>query len=261
MPEIASAKLSLRPELLPGAGARVLDVGCGEGRHIAAAAKRGCRAIGLDYDPAELRKTRGRGAKVDLVAGDATRLPFRDGAFDAVICTETLEHIADDRAAIGEMARVLRNGGTLHGAVPTHFTEPLYWKLSPSYPQTPGGHVRIYRPRTLIARLRAAGFRLVDVRFMHAIDSVLWLRFFALDFLHRQRRLPEFEAAVLFATALERREAPWRRRLRAAVPESRFLAWLDAIGAYVWPKSFTFTARKARVRGARARKDGSDDAT
>jgi ubiquinone/menaquinone biosynthesis C-methylase UbiE len=247
MPEIASAKLSIRPELLPrGVGTRVVDVGCGDGRHILEAARRGCFAVGLDYDASALRDARQRlGAQpVDLIAGDATRLPFRDDAFDAVICTETLEHLPDDAGAIGEIARVLRGGGTLLGAVPSHFTELLFWRLSHGYWHTPGGHVRIYRPRVLSSRLRRAGLRVVDVRYVHFIDSIVWLRFCLTDFLRPSKPASGYEAAIMLAVAAERPVATWRTRLRSGIASSRFIAAIDAAGALVWPKSFTFVARK-----------------
>jgi SAM-dependent methyltransferase len=247
MPEIASAKLSIRPELLPtGAASRVIDVGCGDGRHIAEAARRGCFAVGLDYDAGELRKARERiGAlRVDLVLGDASRLPFRDGAFDAAICTETLEHLPDDASAMREIARVLRPGGTLLGAIPSHFTELVFWRLSYGYRHAPCGHVRIYAPRPFVTQLAGAGLRVVDVRYVHFVDSLVWLRFCLSDLLRPRRPATGYEAAILLAVAAERPVASWRTRLRSAIGRSRFIAALDTAGALVWPKSFTFVARK-----------------
>jgi ubiquinone/menaquinone biosynthesis C-methylase UbiE len=253
MPEIATAKLSIRAELLPsGAASRVLDVGCGDGRHIVEAARRGCFAVGVDYDAGELRKARGRfGAHlVDLIAADASRLPFRDGAFDAVICTETLEHLGDDVGAIGEIARVLRDGGALHGAVPSHFTEIPFWMLSRGYHETPGGHVRIYAPAVLFRRLRDAGLCIRSYRYVHFIDSLVWLRFCVTDFLRPSRPRTGYEAAILIAVAAERGVPSWRRRLREAIGTSRFIAAIDTAGAFIWPKSLTFVARR-RPRVAR----------
>ena len=247
MPEIATAKLSIDPKLLPkGAAARVIDVGCGDGRHIVEAARRGCYAVGLDYDAVELRRARERigSHRVDLVVGDASRLPFRDAAFDAVICTETLEHLPDDAGAIAEIARLLRPGGTLLGAVPSHFTELLYWRLSRGYWNTPGGHVRIYRPRALTAHLARAGLDVTRVRYVHFIDSLVWLRFCLTDFLRPSKPASDFEAAVLIAVAAERTTPAWRTRLRTAIGSSRFIAAIDVVGALIWPKSFTFVARK-----------------
>lgn len=250
MAEIASAKLSIRPHLLPsGPAARVLDVGCGDGRHILAAAERGCFAVGLDYDHGELRRARERlgGRRIDLIAGDASRLPFRDGAFDAVICTETLEHLRDDVGAIREIAGVLQPDGLLHGAVPSHFTELVFWRLSEGYHNTPGGHVRIYAPKRLTTKLARAGLRVTGVRYVHFIDSLVWLRFCLTDFLRPSRARPtsDYEAAILLAVAQERPVATWRTRLRTAIPRSRLIGAIDTAGAFVWPKSFTFIARKS----------------
>jgi SAM-dependent methyltransferase len=266
MAEIASAKLSIDAARLPGAGARVLDAGCGDGRHLAAAAARGCHAVGVDLDIAELRRARARagGAPMDLIAGDLTRLPFRDAAFDTVICTETLEHLRDDRTAMREMARVMRDGAALLGAVPSHFTELLYWRLSGGYRNAPGGHVRIYRPQELAEALRDVGIAVRETSYVHFVDSLVWLRFCATDALRPRRARSPFEQAVDLAVAAERRPAAWRRRLRAAVGRSRFIGALDAAGALVWPKSMTFVgcrlprptwqvSRPAAVASVRAR--------
>lgn len=253
MPEIASAKLSIRPEKLPsGARTRVIDIGCGDGRHIAEAARRGCYSVGLDYDAAALADARRRltGHRVDLVIGDASRLPFRDAVFDAVICTETLEHLPDDAGAIHEIARALKDGGVLLGAVPSHFTELVFWALSYGYWHTPGGHVRIYRPRLLWAKLQRAGLKISDMRYVHFIDSLVWLRFCLTDFLRPSRPASAYEAAIMLAVANERPVATWRTPLRAAIGASRFIALIDALGALVWPKSLAFVARKiARQAG------------
>lgn len=249
MAEIASAKLSIRPELLPrGLKARVIDIGCGDGRHIVESARRGCFSVALDYDAQELRLARVRigTERVDLVVGDATRLPFRDGAFDAVICTETLEHLPDDVGAMREIARLLQPGGTLFGAVPSHFTELVFWRLSHAYWHTPGGHLRIYRPRQLAQRLAHAGLRVTGVRYVHFVDSLVWLRFCLADFLRPRRPASDFEAAVLLAVTAEVTVPAWRMRLRLALGRSRFIRALDTAGALVWPKSFTFVATKPK---------------
>lgn len=247
MAEIAGTKLSIDVRLLPAPGARVLDIGCGDGRHIAVAASRGCRAVGLDYDVGELRRARERVASgVEFVAADASRLPFRTAAFDAVICTETLEHLPDDRGAVREIARVLRPGGLLLGAVPSHFTELVYWTLSRGYHDTPGGHVRIYRPQALASMLERSGLRLQSVRYLHFVDSIVWLRFCLTDFLRppRRRAHTAYEQAIALAVVQQRETPAWRHHLRRAIGRSRFIAAVDAAGACFWPKSFAFVARK-----------------
>jgi SAM-dependent methyltransferase len=252
--EIATAKLSIDVRLLPDApGIRVVDVGCGDGRHTRAAARLGLRTVGLDFDREELRRARLRGSSaIDYVQADAARLPFRDGAFGAAICTETLEHLPDDRAAIREIARVLECGAVLLGAVPSHFSELVYFRLSRGYRDAPGGHVRIYAPAVLFGRLRTAGFAVRGYRYLHFIDSLLWLRFCVVDALQLRRPRSDFEAAVMIAEAQERASAqkrtpaPWRRALRRAMSESRLVVAIDRAGAFVWPKSLAFVARKRR---------------
>jgi SAM-dependent methyltransferase len=247
MPEIASAKLSINPELLPsGPQARVLDVGCGDGRHLRAAARRHVRAVGVDYDIAELRRAHERVRHADLIAADASHLPFRDGAFDAVICTETLEHLPNDIGAMSEIARVMSDRATLLGAVPSHFTEKLYWRLSAGYRNAPGGHVRIYEPRALVAALNDAGLRVTSFRYLHIVDSLVWLRFCITDALRPPPPRDAFAAAVLLAMAQERPVATWRTTLREALGRSWFIAQVERLGACVWPKSLAFVARKRR---------------
>ncbi len=247
MTSTATAKLSIDVTLLPrGGGSRVLDVGCGDGRHIVEAARRGCFSVGVDYDAAALRTARARvdGQRIDFVVADASRLPFRDGAFDAVICTETLEHLPDDTGAISEIARVLVAGGTMLGAVPSHFTELLYWRLSWAYWHTPGGHVRIYRPSQLAAAFAWVGLEFSSMRYLHFVDSLVWLRFCVRDALRPRRAATQFEAAVMLAVAAERPVPAWRSSLRRALARSRFIAAIDAAGALVWPKSLMFVVTK-----------------
>jgi SAM-dependent methyltransferase len=254
MTEISSAKLSIRPELLPGASGRVLDVGCGDGRHLVEAMRRGCRAVGVDYDEGAAAAAR-RVSGADVLIADAASLPFRNGAFDALVCTETLEHLPNDDAALDEIARVLAIGGVLLGAVPSHFTEMLYWRLSRGYRNAPGGHVRIYRPRALAATAARAGLYFQDVRYVHFVDSLMWLRFCLTDFLRPRRSATPYEQAIALAVAAEAPVASWRRRLRAAMARSRFIAGVDAAGALVWPKSLAFVARKTGARSTKLQRE------
>jgi len=95
---------------------RVLEVGVGGGNvleHI------GGMQFGIDLSPFILRKARARlGARASLVRSDAMALPFRDGAFDRVYCSEVLEHVLDPESVIREMRRVLAPGGIAVISVP-----------------------------------------------------------------------------------------------------------------------------------------------
>lgn len=90
-----------------------LDVGCGEGRFCRLLRRRGIDVIGIDPTAALLAEARRRDPDGDYRPGRAERLEFADGRFDLVVTYLTLIDIPDFRAAIGEMARVLRPGGSL----------------------------------------------------------------------------------------------------------------------------------------------------
>lgn len=99
-------------------GTRVLEVGCGDGRTLPVLAERSCHAVGLDLSPAALAlcRARMRGAQPFLVRGDARRLPFRDGSFDAVLLLHVLGHerVAGRQSMADEAVRVTAPGGRLH---------------------------------------------------------------------------------------------------------------------------------------------------
>lgn len=168
------------------AGHRVLDMGCGGGRHAFAALRRGATVVAFDADQAELDGVREMaeamvaegevpaGGELTCVHGDALDLPFEDGSFDRIIAAEVLEHIPDDIAAIGELARVLAPGGRIAVTVPSSFPERVNWWLDSEYHDTPGGHVRIYGKRQLAGRLRGAGLMVRGSRRVHALHSPYW---------------------------------------------------------------------------------------
>ena len=99
------------------AGVYVLDVGCGDGALVCAAASRGAEATGVDPDPAMLAAARTRADKDGITAafleGRIERLPFPDAAFDVVVSITVLCFVPDASVAVREMARVLRPGGRL----------------------------------------------------------------------------------------------------------------------------------------------------
>jgi SAM-dependent methyltransferase len=173
-------RLGLRP------GERVLDMGCGAGRHAFEMYRRGADVIAFDQDADELAGVRElfaamreegevpEGADADVKEGDALSLPFADGEFDRVVAAEVLEHIPADIQAIAELVRVLRPGGTLAVSVPRWFPELVNWKLSEDYHNTPGGHIRIYTDKELVAKVVAAGLRLEHQHYAHGLHSPYW---------------------------------------------------------------------------------------
>ncbi|NUR05588.1 MAG: methyltransferase domain-containing protein [Nocardioidaceae bacterium] len=170
--------------LLPGD--RVLDMGCGAGRHAFEVYRRGGDVIAFDQDADELAgvldlfaamRSAGEvpdGAEADVKQGDALSLPFADGEFDRVVAAEVLEHIPADTAAIAELARVLRPGGTIAVTVPRWLPEKVCWALSDAYHEVEGGHVRIYTGDGLVAKLVDAGLVLDGRAHAHALHAPYW---------------------------------------------------------------------------------------
>ena len=175
------AKLGVR------AGDRLLDLGCGFGRHSYQAARLGAEVVSFDASAGEVRNVLdtfgamvvageldAERARVGAVQGDALALPFADGSFDRVIASEVLEHIPDDEEAMAELARVLRPGGTMAVTVPRCGPELVNWALSDEYHNVPGGHVRIYRQRQLVGRLQGTGLRAVGSHHAHGLHAPYW---------------------------------------------------------------------------------------
>lgn len=169
-----------------GPATKVIDVGCGAGRHSFEAYRRGADVIAFDRDEAELRSVdtilramaeNGEApaeASAKVVVGDALKLPYADETFDCVIASEILEHIPRDDAAIAELIRVLKVGGTLAVSVPRWLPERVCWLLSDEYHSNEGGHVRVYRASELRAKILDGGMEMTHAHHAHALHSPFW---------------------------------------------------------------------------------------
>jgi SAM-dependent methyltransferase len=169
-----------------GPSSKVIDVGCGAGRHAFEAYRRGADVVAFDRDEAELRSVdtilramaeageAPAGASAKVVVGDALKLPYADETFDCVIASEILEHIPHDDVAIAELIRVLKAGGTLAVSVPRWLPERVCWLLSDEYHANEGGHVRIYRASELRGKIARDGMKLTHTHHAHALHSPFW---------------------------------------------------------------------------------------
>jgi SAM-dependent methyltransferase len=173
-------KLDLSP------GFRVLDAGCGAGRHLSEAFRyRGIHVVGIDLNKEDVvtakntlkimqHKGEGGGGSWLIARSDITNLPFDDETFDIVICSEVLEHIPKQKKAAKEIIRVLKSGKSLVVSVPRYLPERICWALSEDYHNEEGGHVRIYRRKQLIELLESAGTKCVSHGLAHSLHSPYW---------------------------------------------------------------------------------------
>jgi hypothetical protein len=169
-------------------GERMLDLGCGFGRHAFEALRRGADVVAFDYSHDELvsvNATMGamheareipEGVDGSGVRGDAHRLPFPDDCFDRIIASEVLEHLPDDARALGELARVLRPGGTIAVTIPAWLAETICWKLSEEYhaPIAEGGHLRIYTEAGMRELMLEAGLTPGPSHLAHGLHAPYW---------------------------------------------------------------------------------------
>jgi ubiquinone/menaquinone biosynthesis C-methylase UbiE len=166
-------------------GDRVLDLGCGEGRHVISAyLEPGVDAVGVDLSLEDLQTTRAKfeefaqgmqsGSSFSLSSANALALPFADNTFEKVICSEVLEHIPDYQSALQEIDRVLKPGGLFCASVPRHWPEKICWAISAAYHQVPGGHLRIFRSGELRDEIEEFGLRQYHRHWAHALHAPFW---------------------------------------------------------------------------------------
>ena len=162
----------------------MLDVGCGEGRHIFGIMQNypEMKCIGLDMDDDSLLKAEEgyeffesiSNAGAEFLKGSAYSLPFQNNSLDLVVCSEVLEHLHHYNDAVKEIHRVLKPGGKFYASVPASWPEKICWALSKDYQNQPGGHLRIFNQSKLISEISEVGFTFLSSDRFHSIHAPYW---------------------------------------------------------------------------------------
>jgi ubiquinone/menaquinone biosynthesis C-methylase UbiE len=230
-------QLKIRP------GYRILDIGCGTGRHTSAVFRfEKITVIGADHNIKDLCEARTRiqlderlgedgGGRWGLAAADIAGLPFKNDVFDLVICSEVLEHVARDDIAINELVRVLKPQHNLVISVPRYLPERICWALSEDYTAADNGHIRIYRKKKLIQCLESFGLKRWAVRYAHSLHTPYWWLKCLVG--------PDREEALM--VSLYHRFLSWD-----IMNKPRLIGWMDRLLNPVLGKSLVVYLRKEK---------------
>jgi ubiquinone/menaquinone biosynthesis C-methylase UbiE len=157
---LATLQQAALAALEPGPGDRLLDVGCGTGAAVRAAAAVAERAVGVDLSAGMIARGRGLAAglaNVELLEADAATLPFADASFTALLCTTSFHHYVQPGRAVAEMARVLAPGGRV--VIADAATDRrIVWLADRLLRRLQHSHVGLRRAGGLESLLLGAGF-------------------------------------------------------------------------------------------------------
>ena len=180
-------KINVNPE------GTMLDLGCGEGRHIFGVMEQfpDLKCIGLDPHIESLEKAKEgleflesiSNRKTSFLSGSAYSLPFNDNSFDVIFCNHVLEHVQDDTKAMKELFRVMKKGGMGIFQVPQDLNRDITFEdnsiTDPKERAKIFGqydHVRVYG-RDYFDKLRSIGFNVEEVNYSQKISSELLSRY------------------------------------------------------------------------------------
>ncbi len=173
-------KLNIQP------GFKILDIGCGSGRHTCAAHQfKNVTVLGADISIRDLVEAKNRlnlhdrlgqhgGGIWGLSVADLTCLPLKNNYFDLVIASEVMEHIPAHQTAAKELMRVLKPGGMLVVSVPRYWPERICWALSENYSNASNGHIRIYKSKELVELLESFGLKKRAMHYAHSLHTPFW---------------------------------------------------------------------------------------
>jgi SAM-dependent methyltransferase len=156
-----SAVWSLVDSLPPG---RALDAACGTGRHARHLVDLGHEVLGIDLTPEMLARAAVSLPQATFLEADVRAIPLEDEHTDLVVCGLALSHLADLRAGVAELARVLQRGGHLVISVLHPFQAYLGWHAPYADPAGNRGFIRehAHSHADYLAAFTAAGLELRD---------------------------------------------------------------------------------------------------
>lgn len=200
-------------------GARVLDIGCGVGQVVAALAKEGFEAHGVDVASANIDRARMESPRCLLY--DGRRLPYRDGTFDTVGALNVLEHVQDPEVLVAEAVRVCVPGGRIVVSSP-NFLRVLGWR--DYHPRMRGVGNKWRNLHALLARRRHMQRDTASVRFerMDPIiktpftpddDAIVCTNLLDIEFFLRRNG-----CTVEVSACTDRWVRPWMDRVLNATP-------------------------------------------
>lgn len=157
---------------LNGVEGKILDVGCADGSLTSQIAThlKNSKVTGVDLYKESIAFAKKKWPQAKFVVGDARKLPFKNGAFDAVICVETLEHVPDNHIALKEINRVLKKNGHLIVCQDTDsrlFNFIWYFWTKWKGKVWVGAHISCMKPKELENFLKKGGFKIENKFFSH----------------------------------------------------------------------------------------------
>lgn len=173
-------KLAQITSLLPKRAKRVLDVGCSSAVLTAEVAKylKNSQVTGIDSYRKAIEFAKTKYPHLELLVADAHKLPFKSHVFDLVICTETLEHVADPKRSLLEMRRVLVKNG--QAIISMDSGSPLFRIIWYFWTKTKGrvwenAHLHEFNARILENLIKVAGFKITKKVYSHLGMAVTFL--------------------------------------------------------------------------------------
>ncbi|MGH7570244.1 MAG: class I SAM-dependent methyltransferase [Gemmatimonadota bacterium] len=158
----------LEPHLAKAGPLRVLDAGCGTGVHLESARRWRLAGppVGLDIAPEAIEHAGTRGI-ASLVRGDASELPFRAGAFDLVLCVDTIQHLSPGAAGrvVAEIRRVLRPGGLVYLRTNSALGHAPLRGIDPE-------RYRRYDVPSVVALVETAGLEVLRATYLNAVPGM-----------------------------------------------------------------------------------------